>query len=679
MMWVHKKISVILALLITCSIPAIAQKAYNDISPTSKTSVYSESFENNSNNWFLDNLWVKGDITGGYYKIICKNYKKNSGLSYKPVSIDQSKDYEIETSVKALKGTGGLVFGMNSKFDHYRIELADNTLVIVKNTPSRGKNEVLFSGSENVVTNTGSFNKITVRKVKENFYIFLNETLVGIFDIIKPDGDQVGFNVGLNSEISIDYLNVSYIQNQVALTEPDKIRTTKDIITVQAPLTEISASRQISKAAPASSEDLSISWTSPSTARTPYDLYTARVKASVKSESELTSVLFFVNGNPKGEAERKTIPGESGVYQIEKSVNLEPGDNSVYFLVTNANGLSRRSDDRYFINPDATKPVISWSNPEKPNVNVNTDMLTIEACITSPVGLKSVKVMVNGESQGEDNLFQVAEGLDCNIRWKRSIILKEGVDNSIYIIATNNAGPATSENRVIHYSKTMIESRMALVIGNSNYGTKTPLKNPILDANLMQATLEKLGFTVIKCTDLDLNKMRAAIRDFSQKLKDYNVALFYYAGHGVQVDGKNYLIPIDAKLETKDACKWETFAVNDLMEEFEKNSKSINIAILDACRSNPFQSWVRGDAAGFVTLSNTSGTFVSFATAPGSTAADGNTGNGLFTEELVKQMNIPQPISSVFMNTRINVFNRSNKTQRPQEWNDLNGEFYFKK
>jgi len=397
----------------------------------------------------------------------------------------------------------------------------------------------------------------------------------------------------------------------------------------------------------------------------------------IKTNSELQSVIFFVNGSPKGEAERRLVQGEQNSYIIEKAINLSPGENVVYFLATNQYG-SKRSEDRYFINPEATKPLITWGNPEKPNVIVNNDMINIEACINSPAGLKSVKVIVNGESQGEDNLFQISTGTDCNVKWQRPIILKEGVDNSVYIIASNNAGFTTSENRIIRYSKAIVENRIALVIGNSNYNIKAPLTNPLQDANLMEDTLKKLGFTVLKYTDLDLIKMKSAIRDFSQKMKDYNVALFYYAGHGVQVEGQNYLIPIDAKLDSKDDCKWETFAVNDLMDEFEKNPKNINIAILDACRSNPFKSWVRGEEAGFMPLANTSGTFVSFATAPGSTAADGSFGNGLFTEELVKQLNIAQPISSVFLNTRINVWERSSRTQRPQEWNDLNGDFYFK-
>jgi uncharacterized caspase-like protein len=217
------------------------------------------------------------------------------------------------------------------------------------------------------------------------------------------------------------------------------------------------------------------------------------------------------------------------------------------------------------------------------------------------------------------------------------------------------------------------------LIGNANYGTRPPLKNPVNDANLMEGTLKRLGFTVIKKLNLELDSMENAIRDFSRKISDYNVALFYYAGHGVQVEGQNYLVPIDAKLEKKEDCKWEAFAVNDLLEEFGRQPDKINIAIFDACRSNPFTSWVRGDQAGFMPLTNTTGTFVSFATAPGLTAADGESGNGLFTEELVKQMDIVQPIESVFMNTRIKVYDRSNKAQRPQVWNDLNGEFYFKK
>ena len=670
------KYSTLLILLTFLITSVSAQQSYSDISPLVKTTVFAESFDNNSNNWFIDNLWIKGEVKDGYYKVICKNYQKNSGLSYKSVAIDETKDFEIEASLKALKGTGGLVFGMNSKFDHYRIEIANNTLLIVKNTPSKGKNEQLFSGKLNVSPISGSFNKITVRKVKDIYYIFLNETFVSKLDKIKPDGDQIGFNVGLNSEISVDYLNVSNLTNPIAQPNIQRDISKKDSLSI--PSLTIIQSKSVSNTS-TRADTILITWIAPSAERMAIQGYSAHVRAKVKSESELSSVIFYVNGSPKGESDRKLISGEPGNYQIEKTINFDPGENVVYFTVTNEKKESRKSEERYFTIPEATKPVITWGIPAESNVSVDNERLNIEVCVKSPSELKSIKVLVNGEPMGGDNVFKLTGDENCNIKWQYPIILREGLDNSIVIIAENIAGSSPSESRIVRYSKAVAQKRIALVIGNSNYGTKIPLKNPIQDANLMQATLESLGFTVEKYTDLDLLKMRAAIRDFSQKMKDYNVALFYYAGHGVQVDGKNYLIPIDAKLEGKDACEWETFAVNDLLVQFEKNPKNINIAILDACRSNPFTSWVRGDAAGFMPLNRTSGMFISFATAPGSTAADGSTGNGLFTEELVKQMNIPQTISSVFLNTRINVWDRSKQTQRPQEWNDLNGEFYFKK
>jgi uncharacterized caspase-like protein len=173
--------------------------------------------------------------------------------------------------------------------------------------------------------------------------------------------------------------------------------------------------------------------------------------------------------------------------------------------------------------------------------------------------------------------------------------------------------------------------------------------------------------------------MMTAIREFNEKLPTCNVALFYYAGHGNQVEGKNYLIPTDAKLEKESDCKFEAIAVDFIVEEFERYQDNTNIVILDACRNNPYTSWARGGEAGFRAMTFSSGTIIAFATSEGATAADGKGANGLFTEELVKQMAIPQPIESVFKKTRMEVRNLSNGQQIPQEWTKLNGEFYFRK
>jgi hypothetical protein len=362
---------------------------------------------------------------------------------------------------------------------------------------------------------------------------------------------------------------------------------------------------------------------------------------------------------------------------MEKNINFGPGENYIYLVATNSEG-STKSEVRYFSNPSAAIPAITWSNPVSLSSQINIESFNVSACIKSSTELRSVKLLVNGYIQLEDNVFQASASGDCNFNWQGSVVLKEG-DNNIFIIASNIAGSATSEKRIIKLAPAIAEKRLALIFGNSLYKNKAPLKNPVNDANLMEGTLKELGFDVIKRLNVGKDEMIAAIREFNEKLPNYSVALFYYAGHGNQVDGKNYLIPTDAILEKPGDCKYEAIDVNFVVDEFERYQDNTNIVILDACRSNPFASWTRGGETGFKTINFTSGTIVAFATSEGATAADGKGYNGLYTEELVKQMAIPQPISSVFMNTRVQVRKMSNNQQIPSEVNKLNGEFFFKK
>ncbi|MDI9357247.1 MAG: SUMF1/EgtB/PvdO family nonheme iron enzyme [Chitinophagaceae bacterium] len=222
------------------------------------------------------------------------------------------------------------------------------------------------------------------------------------------------------------------------------------------------------------------------------------------------------------------------------------------------------------------------------------------------------------------------------------------------------------------------QKRLALVIGNANYPGSSVLKNPVNDAVLMTNTLRSLGFEVISTNNATKQVMESSIRRFSEKLSQTKVALFYYAGHGMQVDGKNYLIPIDAKLDKKGDCKYEAIPINFIVEEFEQYPDNVNIVILDACRNDPFRSWGRSSAnRGFKAVLPLAGTIIAFATSEGSTASDGTGENGTFTEALVKQMKKYQPIETVFKSTRIEVMNKTNKQQVPQDWSQLTGEFYF--
>jgi hypothetical protein len=222
------------------------------------------------------------------------------------------------------------------------------------------------------------------------------------------------------------------------------------------------------------------------------------------------------------------------------------------------------------------------------------------------------------------------------------------------------------------------EKRIALVIGNNTY-VNAPLKNPVNDANLMESTLKSLGFTVIKKVNANRAQMAQAIAEFWKNLGNYNVALFFFAGHGVQVNGVNYIIPVDASLETQDMVSFEAIAVNDVVGKFEEYPQNTNIVILDACRNNPFRSWARSGARGFKAMNPGSGTIIAFATSEGSTAADGEGSNGLFTHNLIKHIKKPVPIETVFKNTRVDVQKASGGNQSPQEWTKLTGDFYFAK
>ncbi len=641
---------------------SLAQQNYLAYNTGTKSALFSDGFDNNSNQWITDNLWVSGKIASGYYTITCKNYQQSTGLSYKTVPVTTSTDYEIEAAIKVIKGTGALVFGMTDKYDHYRVEISDNsTLEVIKDTPSKGKKlEKLFKGPGIFQIRPDLHNKLTVRCVSGVYYIFANEVLVGQFNNIKPEGNGIGFNVGTDSEISVDYLNVLYLN----ATASPELATRNAAVQNQVPVA-------------AAVGGPTITWVSPSGQRTTLESFSAKVRAAVKSPSGLKSVLFYLNGVSKGEGEILPSAENNQTFVVEKNLNFGPGENNVYIVATNSDGAVK-SELRYFTNPSAVVPVVSWSNPENSSTLVNKESFSIGACIKSPTELKSVKLLVNGSIQSEDNVFQLSNMGDCNYNWQSSIVLKEG-DNNIYIIATNMAGSTTSEKRLIKLQPALAERRLALVFGNAQYKNSAPLKNPVNDANLMEGTLKELGFDVIKQLNAGKEEMMTAIREFNEKLPSANVALFYYAGHGNQVDGKNYLIPVDAKLEKEGDCKFEAIPVDFIVEEFERYQENTNIVILDACRNNPFAAWARGGEQGFKAMNFTSGTIISFATSEGSTAADGKGANGLFTEELVKQMVIPQSVLSVFMNTRVQVRKLSNNQQIPTEWNKLNGDFFFKK
>ncbi|MCU0398326.1 MAG: caspase family protein [Cyclobacteriaceae bacterium] len=225
------------------------------------------------------------------------------------------------------------------------------------------------------------------------------------------------------------------------------------------------------------------------------------------------------------------------------------------------------------------------------------------------------------------------------------------------------------------------ERKTALIIGNGTYKSG-PLKNAVNDALDMAALLSEKGFKVILRKDASRAEMREAIREFGNEISEGGVGLFYYSGHGLQVDGVNYLVPLDADIELKAEVAEECVSANTVLKVMEYSNNRINIIILDACRNNPFRSFSRSDEKGITRMDPPQGakqgSIVAFATAPGDVASDGDGRNGLYTSKLMKYINTPGlKLEEVFKMTRIDVLGISDGRQIPWENNSLTGDFYF--
>jgi hypothetical protein len=223
------------------------------------------------------------------------------------------------------------------------------------------------------------------------------------------------------------------------------------------------------------------------------------------------------------------------------------------------------------------------------------------------------------------------------------------------------------------------EPRLALIIGNASYKS-SPLNNPVNDARLMDKVLKDAGFTTIKAENASIRDMRRLIRDFGDKLKaSGGVGLFYFAGHGVQVRGENFLVSTDSDIRNEDEVADDSVNVSVILEKMQTANNRMNLIILDACRNNPFASKSRSALSGLAAINAPSGSLVAYSTAPGSVASDGKGQNGLYTEYLAKAISQPGlPVEEVFKQVRSSVRKDSNFQQTPWENTALEGAFFFK-
>jgi len=230
-------------------------------------------------------------------------------------------------------------------------------------------------------------------------------------------------------------------------------------------------------------------------------------------------------------------------------------------------------------------------------------------------------------------------------------------------------------------------SRIALVIGNGAY-ERAPLRNPVNDARAMADSLRRLGFQVTLRTDVDLPKMIDAIEQFMRDGRRDDVRVFFYAGHGIQFRGKNYLVPVDVSLEAQEDIPTSLADLQEVVDHLERMGKGLNIIILDACRTFPlpgrFRAGTRGipvkPVPGLAQITAPGGTFIAFSTAPGAVARDGaGAVHSVYTRHLLANLEIPGlTVEQVFKRVRVSVLNDTDQSQMPWENSSLIGDFCFK-
>ncbi len=236
---------------------------------------------------------------------------------------------------------------------------------------------------------------------------------------------------------------------------------------------------------------------------------------------------------------------------------------------------------------------------------------------------------------------------------------------------------AQERGQIVKRAGTDAEPRIALVIGNGAY-TEGPLANPVNDARDMAATLRQYGFEVLSGENRNRRQMEDLIREFGRKIRSGGVGMFYFAGHGVQVNGANYLIPIGAQINGEAEVKYEAVDAGFVLAQMEEARNRLNIVVLDACRNNPFARSFRSPSRGLASIDAPVGTLIAYATAPGRTASDGGGRNGLYTKELLAAMQLPGlKLEDVFKRVRAEVRRQSNNQQIPWEASSIEGDFYF--
>ena len=264
-------------------------------------------------------------------------------------------------------------------------------------------------------------------------------------------------------------------------------------------------------------------------------------------------------------------------------------------------------------------------------------------------------------------------------------ILQQGIWDENKLIRSTSSNKLDSQKQSNEATETLMnkaqaqqtEQRVALVIGNASY-KDSPLRNPVNDAKDIAETLKGLGFKVILRINSDRRQMIEAVREFGSSIKRGGVGLFYYAGHGVQSRGKNFLMPVGARIEGEGDLEFEAMDANMVLAQMDEAANRVNIVVLDACRDNPYTRSFRSANKGLAQMDSVKGSFIAYSTAPGSVAADGIGRNGTYTKHLLTSLRQSDTkIEEVFKRVRLEVARETGNKQIPWDSSSLLVDFYF--
>lgn len=388
-------------------------------------------------------------------------------------------------------------------------------------------------------------------------------------------------------------------------------------------------------------------------------------KVGVKSAVKIKSVSFSVNGVFTRGIE--VVPDNTYDLNFERDVVLQNGDNTLSLSVTNANGNTTTQNwvIRYKPETDSSEPILSWESP----LSVSNRTYCLKVGVHSQSKVEEVNVYHNGSLYRG---IKVTPTSNSDLDIERTIVLVDGVNN--IRVEVRNATTTKSMEKTIKYhgGGHLALLKIALVIGCNNYQHIDNLKKAINDADSISNKLQKLGFTVIKKTDVDKRTFDDAIRNFGQQAKAYDAAVFYYAGHGLQMEGINYIVPTDADIKDSIDIRYNCIKADEILDRMA--GCNMKIMILDACRNNPF----RGHSRGLTSMSAPSGTYIAFSTNLGNVAIDGTGYNSPFAEAFLKCLDYSgEPIESFFKGVMREVKQTTGNRQIPWTQSSFDGDFYF--